>query len=104
MRRHLLVGCATLILAVFTMGSPRASACDDECGDGYGHGYYARPAYTYYYAPPVYYAPRAYAYYAPPVYYARPAYRHYSPYYYGRPAYYAPRAYYGDYHRHHRHW
>ena len=39
MRKRLLAGCSTLLLAVFAMGSTPASACDDDCGCGYGYGY-----------------------------------------------------------------
>ena len=96
MRKHLLIGCSTLLLAVFALGSTRANACDDDCGCGYRYdSYNARPAYTYYYGPAVYYAP--------PVYYSRQVPTYYFPYY-ARHSSYAPRAHYVSRHVGHRRW
>ncbi len=101
MRKRLLAGCSTLLLAVFAMGSTPASACDDDCGCGYGYGY-GGYAYSYYAAP-------VYAYYARPAYayYVRPEYRpnvYYSSYAY-RPRWgYGPSANYRVRHAGRRHW
>ena len=77
MRKRQLSGLAAVALGALAFGSAPASACDDECGCGYGYyGYYARPAYTYYYAPPAYYVRPAYAYYGGPRYVHRWHHRH----------------------------
>jgi hypothetical protein len=110
MRALFSVGSASM-LAMLTLSSAPATACDwggwSGCGcggygyGGYGYGavgYYGAPAYAYVapqvYAPPTYgYAPAYYApppvYYAPPAYYAGPTVASYLP-----PGNYAPPGYY----------
>jgi hypothetical protein len=110
MRALISVGSASM-LAMLTLSSPPATACDwggwSGCGcggygyGGYGYGavgYYGAPAYAYaapqVYAPPTYgYAPAYYApppvYYAPPPYYAGPTVASYLP-----PGNYSPPGYY----------
>lgn len=89
MRKRQFSGFAAVALGTLVLSSASAGACDDGCDCGYGYyGYYARAAYSYYYAPPAYYA--------------RPAYA-YAPYFYGRSYYsrswdYRP-AFYGGWRR-----
>ena len=113
MRALISAGSASM-LAMLTLSSSPATACDwggwSGCGCGsYGYGaigYYGAPAYAYVapqvYAPPAYgYAPAYYApppiYYAPPPYYAGPTVASYlppgnysPPGYYARPSYGVP--------------
>jgi hypothetical protein len=72
--------CLALALTIFALGNAQATACGwSRCG-------YVAPGYGYYYAPPVYYAPRPF--YPPYVYLAHPSYA-YGPrsvgYLYGQP-------------------